>query len=124
MVEMLPSNILVDFARVIDVAIVLLDTDAEAPVVPPATVDAIEEPEICAKASLPKFSSADAITAFDVEPVPMANDKSKLAVAVLPRPVAVIAFANKSVVIAPFAPFADEVTLPLVIIASISPDPS
>lgn len=122
-VAMLPSNILVDFAKVIDVAMVLLDTPAEAPVVPPVTELLIDEPEICAKASLPMFSSADAITAFDVVPVPVTSDKSKLADRVFPTPEAVIAFDNTSAVIAPLAPLAVEVTDPPVIKASISPVP-
>jgi len=122
-VAMLPSSILVDFAKVIEEEIVLLETPAEASVVPPVTELVIDEPEICAKASLPMFSSADAMTAFDVVPVPVTSDKSKLAERLLPTPVAVIVFDNTSTVIAPADPTDVEVTDPPVINASISPVP-
>lgn len=70
------------------------------------------------------FSSDEAITAFDVAPVPVARDRSKLAVAILPIPVAVIAFDNTLAVTDPVGEVEDEVTVLPVISASISAVPS
>lgn len=119
-----PSSIFTDFAKVIDVPMVLPDTRAEASAAKALTVEVMDEPVILAKALLAAFSSADAITAFDVVPVPVAKDRSKLVLALLATPVAVIVFDERAVLMAPVDPAAVDVTAPLVIKASISADPS
>lgn len=118
-----PSSILTDLAKVMEVPMVLPDT-VRVPSAKALTDDVMDEPEIRAKALFAVFSSAEAITAFDVVPVPVAKDRSKLAVTLLPMPVAVIVFDKRVVLIAPVDPAEVDVTVPPVINAWISADPN